>query len=260
MVDRTGSDHMAQNSSAIPEQGGGGPVKTTYGTSGSGAKSEKLEDELRTASFRDKIKATLTATHFSLRSSPLELHRRCRDTIEKCSARLRDRQRKMDRLQLPLPLPDSDRSAATPTATPPRPVKRNKRNAGSASKRGVSSPGVKSPAWISPATSTLRSKQVVDSTPSTRLRHDAAAASPLMHKNSKALFRDSFTATISSQKGESTATPVSESSQVSWTDKSTDPSPDRTTLLSPTWSQRQQDFMAAIEDEACSDASPSTDL
>ncbi|KAE9329751.1 hypothetical protein PF008_g15871 [Phytophthora fragariae] len=102
------------------------------------------------------------------------------------------------------------------------------------------------------------------STPSTRLRYCAMAASPSVHKDAKkqASLRNSSTASLPSQKQEApdTPSPISENSQGSSTDKSNSPSPHRSTLLSPTWSRRQHEFMAAIEAEACSDFSPNTNL
>ncbi|KAE8961228.1 hypothetical protein PF010_g30110 [Phytophthora fragariae] len=64
------------------------------------------------------------------------------------------------------------------------------------------------------------------------------AASPSVHKNAKkqASLRNSSTATLPSQKQETTdiPSPISENSQGSSTDKSNSPSPHRSTLLSPT--------------------------
>ncbi|KAL3668465.1 hypothetical protein V7S43_006548 [Phytophthora oleae] len=206
----------------------------------------------------------LTAGYAARMSSkpPLELHRRCAETIERCSARLRERQRKMDRLQLLLPIPKAgnskeDRRRATPQArsTPPRPTKRNKHGSVVLNSR--------SPAW---SISSTRSPS------STRQRFNHMTP-PHVNRNlnGPAKMRGSLGATPNTspsnpdennkaQESTPTATSRSEDTlELSLTDKSTDSPQKKLSVLSPTWSQRQQDFMAAIEAEADSDGMNATD-
>ncbi|OWZ13717.1 hypothetical protein PHMEG_00012906 [Phytophthora megakarya] len=185
-----------------------------------------------------------TRTRFSSKP-PLDLHRRCAETIERCSAKLRERQRKMERLNLVLPLPNSCPEKRT---TPPRPTKRNKHSVGSVRNRDKSSSNVTSPAW------SISSR-------SARLRFDAMTMSPLVNRNSerqmKTISPFQVSNTKRSDKTTQESTPASQSEDtvdLSSAEKSPGSAQEKSTELSPTWAQRQQDFMAAIEAEA--DASP----
>ncbi|ETP26229.1 hypothetical protein F441_00991 [Phytophthora nicotianae CJ01A1] len=191
-------------------------------------------------------------------TSPLELHRRCAETIERYSANLRERQRKMERLELLLPLPNSDHrkdssTRATPPtrSTPPRPAKRNKLGSTTpVPHRAKNSPGITSPAW---SLSSTKSRI------STRLKFDDMTTSPLINKHSnnqrqvKLPFRGTPDKTATQE-----STPASHSEgtpELSSIDTSTNSSHKKSMELSPTWSQRQQDFMAAIDAESDSSQS-----
>ncbi|KAG1687991.1 hypothetical protein DVH05_004510 [Phytophthora capsici] len=193
---------------------------------------------------------TFYATRISSKS-PLELHRRCAETIERCSARLRERQRKMDRLQLLLPIgqsgsskEDRRRSTSQTRSTPPRPAKRNKHGSGIFEKNSTS------PAWS--AASSVK-QRISHMTPPLANRNGrekigkslgATPNTPPSDENEKAATKEVTPAT--SSRSEDTL-------ELSLTDKSTDSPQKKVTVLSPTWAQRQQDFMAAIEAEADSD-------
>ncbi|KAG7395291.1 hypothetical protein PHYBOEH_003958 [Phytophthora boehmeriae] len=114
-------------------------------------------------------------------SHPLDLHRRCRETIARCEARVRERQRKMENLQAVLPprtpsQPLSDRQRQR--ATPPRPAKRNKHCAFTPNNEGKS-PGMRPPTWSASPITMAGSSQVVCGTPPTP-RFDAVTPSSLM--------------------------------------------------------------------------------
>jgi len=118
-------------------------------------------------------------------SPPLELYRRCRDTIHRCEARLRERQRKMDKLQAVLPPPTpkrSPRQRATPPSrsTPPRPAKRNRPSASKTPNRAWKSPGMRPPKWSASPIAMTGSRQPFCVTPAT-LRFDAMTPSPLVN-------------------------------------------------------------------------------
>ncbi|KAF4047460.1 hypothetical protein GN244_ATG00009 [Phytophthora infestans] len=228
---------------------------------------KRAEDEPRPSR-----QAAISSRLGSIRSrgpskSPMELHRRCAETIERCSATLRERQRKMERLQLLLPLPNSslhkenNARASPPTrCTPPRPTKRNK--LGSTTpvlKRDKHSHGVRSPAW---SMSSTKAKI------STRLSFDDMATSPLTnrHSNNQTQIRNTVLDAPDTSRNsrhatmyendktatqESTPTSHSEGTpEPSSIDTSTNSPRRKAMVISPTWSQRQQNFMAAIEAEA----------
>ncbi|KAG7393359.1 hypothetical protein PHYPSEUDO_009563 [Phytophthora pseudosyringae] len=236
---------------------------------------ERKRDEDEPWSSRSAAASTrpsrieLTRTRGSSKS-PLELHRRCAETIERCCASLRERQRKMERLQLVLPLPSSghrreDRSRTTPPtrSTPPRPAKRNKIGFTAVVDREKHSPDMRSPAWsLSSSGSKL----------STRLRFDEMTTSPMVNRSSNKQEKVRIPFQVGTpntpqparqtkqNENETTATqestPASRSEdtlELSSTDESSRSSHKKATILSPTWSQRQQDFMAAIEAEVGDD-------
>ncbi|RLN64131.1 hypothetical protein BBJ28_00014489 [Nothophytophthora sp. Chile5] len=110
--------------------------------------------------------------------TPLELHRRCRETIARCEARMRERQGKMERLQVVLPATpkrslrhrqqqqQQRRGSPPQRSTPPRPIKRSKRGI-VAIPNSENSPNTRQPRWsASPIRPVEGSRQSFDATPS----------------------------------------------------------------------------------------------
>ncbi|RLN92959.1 hypothetical protein BBJ28_00013862 [Nothophytophthora sp. Chile5] len=109
--------------------------------------------------------------------TPLELHRRCRETIARCEARMRERQGKMERLQVVLPATpkrsprhrqqqQQRRGSPPQRSTPPRPIKRSKRGI-VVTPNGEMAPNTRQPRWsASPIRPVEGSRQSFDATPS----------------------------------------------------------------------------------------------
>lgn len=117
-------------------------------------------------------------------SHPLELHRRCRETIARCEARVRERQRKMDSLQAVLPprtpkrSSSGDRQSSPPQRSTPRPAKRNKPSAFTPISERKSS-ATKPPMWSASPIATVGSRRTMQATPSA-LQFDGLTPSPLL--------------------------------------------------------------------------------
>ncbi|GMF65450.1 unnamed protein product [Phytophthora lilii] len=154
---------------------------------------EVLRTPLPTAGLGSGVRLSLTPSPSP--SPPLELHRRCRETIARCEARLRERQRKMDKLQAVLPPPTPKRSPrhgatrqrGTPPSrsTPPRPAKRNRLSVAASPNSDWKSPGMRPPKWSASPIAIVGSRQVLCATPAT-LHFDMMTPSPLVRtpKNS----------------------------------------------------------------------------
>ncbi|KAE9033113.1 hypothetical protein PR003_g14964 [Phytophthora rubi] len=179
--------------SPLPQQKDANVSGTPHGASGF-FEDEKQYEVLRTplpatrpstaaAASRSRSRATMTTTTTSP-SPPLELHRRCRETIARCEARLRERQRKMDKLQAALPPPTPKRSprqrSSLPSrSTPPRPAKRNRLSsiATPSSDWKSRSPSTRPPMWSASPIALVGSRQSHCVTPAT-LHFDAMTPSP----------------------------------------------------------------------------------
>ncbi|POM61078.1 hypothetical protein PHPALM_29962, partial [Phytophthora palmivora] len=142
--------------SPLPQQkDGANSAETPRGTS-SFFEDEKQYEVLRTPllarATRDANRNRTPRTS----SSPMELHRRCRDTIARCESALRERQHKMDKLQTVLPPPTSKsprqrliQQRATPPSrsTPPRPAKRHRLSTAVTPNSEWLSPNMRPPKW-----------------------------------------------------------------------------------------------------------------
>ncbi|KAG6616441.1 uncharacterized protein IUM83_18473 [Phytophthora cinnamomi] len=181
--------------SPLPQQKEANASGTPHGASGF-FEDEKQYEVLRTplpaarpspdvASAVGRSRATPSPSP----SPPLELHRRCRETIARCEARLRERQRKMDKLQAVLPPPTPKRSPrhrsshprANPPSrsTPPRPAKRNRLSGVATPNSDWKSPSTRPPMWSASPIAMVGSRQPRCATPAT-LQFDALTPSPLV--------------------------------------------------------------------------------
>ncbi|KAL4092914.1 hypothetical protein PRIC1_011903 [Phytophthora ramorum] len=100
----------------------------------------------------------------------LELHRRCRETIDRCEARLRERQRKTDKLQAALHPPTPQRlprqRETHQHATPPRPAKRNRLSFVATPSSEMKTPGTRPPKWSASPIAMVGSRHFDALTPS----------------------------------------------------------------------------------------------
>ncbi|KAG7379557.1 hypothetical protein PHYPSEUDO_008460 [Phytophthora pseudosyringae] len=163
---------------------------TPHGTSGF------FDDEKQYAVLRTPLPAARTRDGEAASESrsqarltpPMDLRRRCGETVARCKVALRERQRKVDKLQAVLPPPTPKRSprrrsvhqSATSTS-PPRPAKRNRLSTAVTPSSKWKSPGMRPPKWsASPIAMLLGSSQPLCATPAT-LRFDAMTPSPVVN-------------------------------------------------------------------------------
>ncbi|KAL3664507.1 hypothetical protein V7S43_010259 [Phytophthora oleae] len=172
--------------SPLPQQKDAANTSNPLGTS-SFFDDEKQYEVLRTPLPAARRSAASRNTLMFSPSPPMELHRRCRETIARCEASLLERQRRMGKLQAVLPPPPPkrsllQRSRATPPSqsTTPRPKKRNRLSTTVTPKNEWNSPATRPPMWSASPIAAVSSRQPLCATPAT-LHFDALTPSPLVN-------------------------------------------------------------------------------